>query len=244
MSSTSKIPHSSASSLAATASSTSSSAVPASNAAETEQTAIWKGDFGHEYTDRNTLGPEGLDELCRRNYGISRREINESFLRGIPKDASFLEVGCNSGNQLLRLQHMGYTNLSGVELQPYALEIARQRLPGVSLQLGSALSLPHEAASFEVVFTSGVLIHISPKDLPRAMEEIYRCSRRYIWGMEYYSSDVAEVAYRGHNRLLWKMDYARNYLERFPDLELVRQQRLPYVENKNIDAVFLLRKRT
>lgn len=213
------------------------------SAPETEQTIVWKGDFGREYTDRNTLDEKALNQLYLRNYGITKREINENFLRDIAKDAGFLEVGCNSGNQLLLLQEMGYTNLSGIELQPYALEIARRRLPGVSLKLGSALSLPHEDSSFEVVFTSGVLIHIGPNDLPHAMDEIYRCSHSYIWGMEYYSADTAEVSYRGHSQLLWKMDYARQYLERFPDLELVREQRLPYLENKNVDAVFLLKKK-
>jgi pseudaminic acid biosynthesis-associated methylase len=211
---------------------------------ETEQAVVWKGDFGRDYTDRNTLDVEALNQLHRRNYGTTRREINENFLRDIPKTASFLEVGCNAGNQLLLLQGMGYSKLSGVELQPYALELARRRLPGVCLSLGSALSLPHDSASFDVVFTSGVLIHIDPKDLPRAMDEIYRCSRECIWGMEYYSADTAEVQYRGQEKLLWKMDYAKQYLDRFPDLELVQEQRLPYLESKNVDAVFLLRKKT
>jgi len=213
-------------------------------APETAQTAVWKGDFGREYTDRNTFDNEGLDQLYRKNYGISRREINAAFLREIAKDANFLEIGCNAGNQLLLLQEMGYSNLSGIELQPYALEIARRRLPGVSLKLGSVLSVPHENSSFDVVFTSGVLIHIAPADLPRALDEIHRCTRTYIWGLEYYSAEVAKVLYRGHDELLWKMDYARRYLERFPDLELVREQRIPYLENTNVDTVFLLRKKS
>lgn len=216
---------------------------PSIKGPETEQTIVWKGDFGREYTDRNTLDVDALNQLHSRNYGITKREINESFLRDIPKEASFLEVGCNAGNQLLLLQQMGYSNLAGIELQPYALEIARKRLPGVTLQLGSALSLPHEDSTFDVVFTSGVLIHIGPNDLLRAMDEIHRCSRQYIWGMEYYSADMTEVAYRGHNQLLWKMDYARQYLQRFSDLELVREQHLPYLENKNVDTVFLLKKK-
>jgi pseudaminic acid biosynthesis-associated methylase len=210
---------------------------------ETVQAATWKGDFGRAYTDRNTLEVEALDNLCRRNYGITRREINQTFLQGIANDASILEVGCNAGNQLAFLRQMGYSNLAGVELQPYALEIARERLPGVSLMQGSALSLPHADSSFDVVFTSGVLIHIAPKDLPRALDEIHRCAKSYIWGMEYYAPEVTEVNYRGNSGLLWKMDYARRYLERFPDLELVREQRLPYLENANVDTVFLLRKK-
>ena len=105
---------------------------------ETAQTTVWKGDFGRQYSDRNTFDPEALDELYRRNFGLTRREINETFLSDVPKDASFLEVGCNTGNQLLSLQQMGYSNLSGVELQPYAIEIARSRVPSTPLKLGSA----------------------------------------------------------------------------------------------------------
>lgn len=210
---------------------------------ETAQTAVWKSDFGREYTDRNTLDNEALNNLYRKNHGISRTEINQAFLCGIAKDATFLEAGCNTGNQLMLLREMGYSNLSGVELQPYALEIARHRLPGISLKLGSVLSLPYEDASFDVVFTSGVLIHIAPHDLSRVVDEIYRCSRDYIWGMEYYAPETAEVSYRGHGGLLWKMDFARRYLERFANLELVREQRLPYLENANVDSVFLLKKK-
>ena len=211
---------------------------------DTAQTAVWEGDFGRDYTDRNTFDPAALEELYRRNYGTSRREINERFLSGVPKDAFILEVGCNTGNQLLLLHEMGYSNLSGIELQSYAGEIARSRVPSASIQLGSALSLPYADASFDVVFTSGVLIHVAPVDLPRVMDEIHRCSRSYIWGAEYYAPDATEVNYRGHGGLLWKMDYAQRYLERFPDVELVREQRLPYLENANVDTVFLLKKTT
>src|SRR4030088_1943670 len=210
---------------------------------ETAQTEVWKGEFGQDYTDRNTVDVGALDDLYRKNYGLTRTQINQTFLRDVPKDFSFLEVGCNTGNQLLLLQHIGYTNLSGVELQPYALEIARSRAQNTSLQQGSALALPFADAAFDIVFTSGVLIHISPADLPRAMDEIHRCARTYIWGMEYYAPSETEVNYRSRDGLLWKMDYARRYLERFADLELVREQHIPYLDNANVDTVFLLRKK-
>jgi hypothetical protein len=41
--------------------------------------------------------------------------------------------------------------------------------------------------------------------------------------------------------LLWKSDYAQPYLRRFSDVELVREQRLRYLENENADTMFLLR---
>jgi len=211
--------------------------------AETLQTAVWKGGFGREYTDRNTFDPETLENLYRKNYGVSRSELNREFLADIAQDASLLEVGCNTGNQLMMLRQMGWTNLSGVELQPYAAEILRGRLPDVAVELGSALALPHPALAFDVVFTSGVLIHISPQDLPRALDEIYRVSKKYIWGLEYYAAEATEVKYRNHSGLLWKTDFARGYLERFPDLELVKERRLPYLDSENVDTVFLLRRR-
>lgn len=211
---------------------------------ETSQEGVWKGEFGREYTDRNMFDTRSLDELWLRNYGVRRSTIAERFLNGIPKAAKFLEVGCNAGNQLLMLRQMGWSNISGTELQPYALEIARSRLPEATLKLGSALSLPWEDRSFDVVFTSGVLIHISPKDLPRAADEIYRTSSEYIWCSEYYAPEVTEIAYRDHKELLWKMDFAAYFLARFPDLELVREERLPYLENPNVDTIFLLRKKT
>jgi len=210
---------------------------------ETQQEIVWKGSFGREYTERNTVDPESVDQVWRRNYGVARSTINESFLSGVSKDARFLEVGCNSGNQLLMLRQMGWSNLSGTELQPYAMEIARSRLPEATFKLGSALALPWEDCSFDVVFTCGVLIHISPTDLPLVMNEIYRTTREYIWGTEYYAPEVTQVVYRDHSELLWKMDFARQYMQRFPDLELVKEQRLPYLDNANIDTVFLLKKK-
>jgi pseudaminic acid biosynthesis-associated methylase len=214
----------------------------ASQSVETAQTQVWQGEFGRAYTDRNTLEVERLNALWVANYGVARREINQIFLQGIPQEASFLEVGCNVGNQLLQLQELSYTNLSGIEIQSYAVEIAKSRVRNVALKQGSALALPYEDDSFDVVFTSGVLIHIAPEDLPRVMNEIHRCAKSYIWGAEYYAPDVTQVNYRGHERLLWKMDYARRYLECFEDLELAREQHLPYLESHNIDTVFLLRK--
>ena len=215
----------------------------ATKSSATQQIEVWKGDFGREYTDRNTFDIDALDALYRKNFGLTRTVINQDFLAGISKDASFLEVGCNSGNQLLLLQRMGYTNLSGLELQPYALNIARSRTQKIALTQGSALAVPYEDDSFDVVFTSGVLIHIAPHDLPRALGEIHRCARTFIWGMEYFAPDVTEVNYRRHSELLWKMNYAQRYLEQFNDLELVREQHVPYLEGSNVDTVFLLKKK-
>jgi pseudaminic acid biosynthesis-associated methylase len=206
----------------------------------TTQIATWTEKFGRDYTDRNRLTLFELDDLYRRSYGATRRELDERFLADIPKHASILEVGCNIGNQLRLLEQLGFSNLSGIEIQHYALRQAQAKLAGVNLVQASAFEIPFPDSSFDLVFTSGVLIHIAPPDLPIALEEIHRCARSYIWGFEYFSPVPVEVEYRGNRNLLWKMDYAQAYLDHFADLRLVRCEQLSYLENSNVDRMFLL----
>lgn len=210
---------------------------------ETDQIRTWSGGFGQEYTDRNNYTPAQLDELYRNTYGVTRRELNQRLLAGVPKHARILEVGCNMGTQLLLLEEMGFSQLSGIEIQSYALGRAQERLPNAQLLQASALAIPFEDKHFDLVFTSGVLIHIAPADLPTAMAEIHRCAKHWIWGFEYYAPQMTEVVYRGNNGLLWKTDYARLYLDRFDGLEIVHEERLRYLENENVDAAFLLHRK-
>jgi pseudaminic acid biosynthesis-associated methylase len=209
---------------------------------KTEQMSQWASQFGREYTDRNSLNLRAIDELYQQNYGVTRRKLNEEFLKSVPRSARILEVGCNICNQLSLLSDIGYSRLYGIELQHYALLRARDRVGTGRLVEGSALEIPFSDRSFDLVFTSGVLIHIAPGDLPSVMGEIYRCSRTYVWGFEYYSADPMQVDYRGNDNLLWKMDYSRLYRERFPDLSLCKERRLPYLTNSNQDCMFLLKK--
>lgn len=199
-------------------------------------------EFGRDYTDRNSLTAEGVNSLWQKNYGVTREDLNKRFLADIPHDAKILEVGCNMGNQLLLLQEKGFQNLHGIEVQQYALTRARSRLPNVRLAQATAFDIPYPDNYFDVVFTSGVLIHIAPNDLLKALKEIHRCAKIYIWGTEYYSPETQEIKYRGQDGLLWKMDYAALYLKHFVDLELVRTERLPYLQDSNVDCMFLLRK--
>ena len=52
------------------------------------------------------------------------------------------------GNQLLALRQAGYENLSGVEVQEYALAKARLRLPDVEFVQGNAFNIRVPRRSF------------------------------------------------------------------------------------------------
>ena len=210
---------------------------------DTEQMHVWQGEFGREYTDRNTLSPRALDALYEREFGVTRTAMNEEFLGSLDRGSRILEVGSNVGNQLLCLQEMGFDLLYGIELQRYAVQQSKSNTQDINIIEGSAFDVPFRDGFFDLVFTSGVLIHLSPDDIRIALREIHRCSRRYIWGMEYFAEGYEEVRYRGHEGLLWKTDFARLYQQEFSDLKLVHQHVYPRVGSENRDTMFLLEKR-
>lgn len=207
-----------------------------------DKASEWDGKFGRAYTDRNNLSPSQLDALYRKNYGITKTQMNKEFLSGIDRRARILEVGCNVGNQLLHLQKAGFMDLWGIEISKYAIEAAKKKIKDVNIVRAPAGDIPFKDRFFDLVFTSGVLIHIPPEGLPMAMAEIYRVSRRYIWCFEYLSAEPAEVKYRGKQGLMWKNDFQRLFTDRFQSLKVVREKKFKYLSNNNIDAMFLLEK--
>jgi pseudaminic acid biosynthesis-associated methylase len=204
---------------------------------------VWKGKFGRQYTERNFQTLKEMEELNKKNYGHSRTEINRGFLGKMAKSSRILEVGCNIGNELLCLRAMGFTNLYGIDIQSDVVKAARSRNTDITFLEGSAFDIPFKDGYFDMTFTAGVLIHISPKDIKTAMREIVRCTRRYVWGFEYFADDVEEICYRGHANLLWKMDYKQVYMDAVIGLRLIKAKRYKYLDNKNVDEMFLLEKK-
>ena len=133
----------------------------------------------------------------------------------------------------------------GIEINEYAIEKSKEITKGKCIYTikGSAFDIPYKDAYFDLVFTSGVLIHISPDDINFVLDEIYRCTKRYILGYECYSDEYTVLNYRGDDNLHWKADFAKLFLERHKDLKLVKEKRYVWLEKpKNIDAMYLLEK--
>jgi pseudaminic acid biosynthesis-associated methylase len=210
----------------------------------TNQEKFWKSDFGKEYTDRNNWQQdEDWDKIYIDTWGITKTEINDKVLKDIPRDIKILEVGCNYGAQLRGFQRMGFENLYGVELQPYAVEKSKSRFSGLNIITGSGFDLPFKDGFFDLVCTNGVLIHIAPHDHLNFMKEIHRCSKKYIMGWEYYNNETKELNYRDNQGFMWKANYASIYQKNFPDLQLKDEHFVKYLANDNRDSIFLLEKK-
>ncbi len=208
----------------------------------TKQMNEWAGDFGREYTDRNALSLPEMDVLYKELYGITRTEMNSRFIGNLDRDIMVLEVGSNIGNQLFYLQKLGFKNLYGIELQSHAVELSKSRTKGINIIQGSAFDIPFKDGFFDLVFTSGLLIHIAPGDIADLLNEIYRSTKQYIWCFEYYADEYARINYRGHADLLWKTNFSKLILDRFTNLRLVREELFKYRNNDDMDVMFLLEK--
>ncbi len=176
----------------------------------TTQLKAWQGKFGTDYTKRNSQTLNELDEMFVREYGASAREMFQAAVSNLSIN-TVLEVGCNIGNKLALLYDLGYRNLTGVEPQQEAIELGIKRYPFINFKPGTIFNLPFADRSFDLVFTSGVLIHIAPVDLAKAISEIIRVSKRFVLGFEYFSKNPQSVFYRGKSDLLWKRDFAKSY---------------------------------
>lgn len=175
---------------------------------KTYQTEVWTGDFGQAYLERSSC-----DDVAARRHALA------PILAACSKaPQSILEVGSNIGKNLLALS--GLTDASLHAVEPF--KEAHERLLEIP-NLTSAINcdgqnLPYDDGSIDLVFTSGVLIHVGSDDLQKVMSEIVRVSGRYIWCNEYFAKTPETIPYRGEPDLLFKRDFGRLYIEKFPAL--------------------------
>jgi len=205
------------------------------------QSLEWMREFGDFYTKRNETTIDNLDDMYKSRYGIKRSELNNLFLKNVDKDSLVCEAGCNTGTQLELLQKMGFTNLHGVDINDNALKKLKQRIKNIKLYRADVLCLPFNDNSFDMVFTSGVLIHVHPDNLSKVLNELYRCTKRFIWGHEYFSKTCEHINYRNKQNMLWKNDFPKLFKTKF-NLRKIRIKYLPYLQNDNIDVMYLLEK--
>lgn len=129
--------------------------------------------------------------------------------------SSFLECGSNIGRNLNLLSvALPQSEINVIELSPQALDIAKNRFRIKESFQGSIKDSEFEN-KFDLVFTSGVLIHVNPDDLLLSMKKIYEHSKRYILIAEYFNRTPVEIEYRGQRNRLFKRDFGKLFYENF-----------------------------
>ena len=97
------------------------------------------------------------------------------------KFKSVLDVGCGPGWSVLEFMCRGYKS-QGIEPSDY-LFTQELRVPaGLGIvKKASITSIPHPADSFDLVFCTDVLEHIPEEEVPKAISELVRVSRKHIF---------------------------------------------------------------
>lgn len=160
-----------------------------------EQEKFWRGSFGDEYTKRNRVSVE-------QRVPFWRRIIENTRARSV------LDVGTNAGWNLLALRHIDPSiRLVGIDVN--ATAVAEARSHGLDVRHTSIDAGLEEC--FDLVCTSGVLIHVAKADLTNTMEKVITASRLWVLAVEYWAPRDEEVQYRGHGDRLWKRPYGKIY---------------------------------
>ena len=178
---------------------------------DTEQESFWAGKFGNDYIDRN----DGEDMLA------SNLNFFSKALKQTKKITSCIELGANIGMNLKALKLL-YPSLSidAVEINQQAcLEL--EKVVGKIHTFNKSIFDFNSKLKYDFVLIRGVLIHINPERLSDVYKKLYQLSNRYILIAEYYNPSPVALTYRGHNERLFKRDFAGEFLDKFPNLNLV-----------------------
>ena len=164
------------------------------------QTLFWEGEFGTEYTQRNSI-----------DY-MDRTKFWNQILTLAPEAKSFCELGTNSGTNLKAINHIKPAlSLTGVEANESAFQ--KMKETGFINAVHCPIQDFTPVQKFDLVFTCGVLIHINPDDLPSIYKKMYEWSDKYILINEYFNPVPTTISYRGNSERLFKRDFASEFLE-------------------------------
>jgi len=145
-----------------------------------EYQSKWGSEFGNDYQARNSIKKDD-------RHKIWFTLLNNLGLKDIK---SALEVGCSRGHNLHAIRQATGADVVGIEINEKAI---KERFVN-SIVKGSAYDLPFIDSQFDLVYTAGVLIHLS--DTEKAMKEIYRVSSKYILSIEYFDDKDRPISYR------------------------------------------------
>lgn len=113
------------------------------------------------------------DELTHKPLD---REVLARFASLLHGQGPVYDLGCGPGH-VTRYLHEHGASVSGLDLSPRMVELARQRNPGLEFQQGNMASLASEDASWAGIVAFYSLIHFQRAQIVAVLREFYRVLR-------------------------------------------------------------------
>ena len=86
---------------------------------------------------------------------------------------SVVDAGCGSGRMTRLLASLG-VDVSGIDMSPGMIDVARRTYPELSFGVAELADLPYTDGQLGGVFAWYSIIHTPPEDLPRVFAEFFR----------------------------------------------------------------------
>jgi SAM-dependent methyltransferase len=110
-----------------------------------------------------------FDELSRKPFD---RQLLEEFAAGLP-GRQVLDIGCGPGHVGRFLSERGL-DVTGVDLSPAMVEVARRMNPGMRFEVADMRSLPERNGSCSGIVAFYSVIHIARVDVAAVLREMHR----------------------------------------------------------------------
>jgi len=123
---------------------------------------IYDKAYYHSWGDDHEAGQSSGDPRHPPSWN-QKLLLFQRLLKGSPKPgetANALDIGCATGACLHVLQDLGWQAL-GIDLSPYAVEVARSLVPEAQIFQGAIEDLPPVNAGYGLIVLSDVLEHVT-----------------------------------------------------------------------------------
>lgn len=95
------------------------------------------------------------------------------------KFESIFEVGCNCGRHLYGIKDK---IIGGIDINESAINFAKEKMPHGLFSVGAIQDMSLD--KYDIVFSSGVLLHITPEDIEGVIGKMVDKATKYVMHME------------------------------------------------------------
>lgn len=178
------------------------------------QEKFWLGSFGNKYINRNKN-----KELIINKFFFFKK-IFKKFKK--KKITSVIEFGSNIGLNLLNLKKIfKLKKISAIEINKKAAQQCKNIKNVNIFNMSVNNFIPKR--KYDLVLTCGFLIHQNPNNLKNIYKKIHdSCKNKgYVLIAEYFSSNPTKVIYRRKKDMLFKRDFAGEFVSIFKKSRII-----------------------